>query len=375
MNFFTSKIDKKKLVLQALDKYRCFLLACHGYPSKGVMQAGNVCVVEDPTKEVTHEDIVHPCVRYIEEGFEGHKWWMVYTPYYGGNEKLENPRLCYSDASEGELPTDWRFYCNISERPEIGYNSDPTMLFHHGELYVFWRENDTPKAKDHGCVRITVGGRVHNHQVINFTEPQLTEISTFIDKEVCPTIIERNGTFRAYSVHIDFVPSYIRCIPSKLGSLFYRYNIVNVIDSLGFYDLCNCYGVAIWDSNSLCKTFRYINTVQFENKPKLYQPWHMDVFKSEEDQNEAIYAVVQTRIKNARICLAKSDNGEKFRFYKKPLITSKTLGMIGLYKPTAIKVGDKFYLFYTVRDNKDFKLNKLFVSSIDWDSLLKNINI
>ena len=80
----------KQTILKLLENYRRFLFACHGYTSNGVMPKGVPCNVEDPTIETTHGDVVHPCVRYIEEGFEGHQWWMVYTPYYAGNDKLEN---------------------------------------------------------------------------------------------------------------------------------------------------------------------------------------------------------------------------------------------------------------------------------------------
>ena len=51
-------------------------------------------------------------------------------------------------------------------------------------------------------------------------------------------------------------------------------------------------------------------------------------------------------------------------------MTSKTAGMTGLYKPTAIQAGNKFYLFYTVLDNKDSNLHRLFVTSLGWKNLL-----
>ena len=72
----------KYLTLRALEGCRRFLLSCHGHPSKGIMDAGVPCNVEDPTGDITHGDVVHPCVKFIEEGFEGHQWWMVYTPFY-----------------------------------------------------------------------------------------------------------------------------------------------------------------------------------------------------------------------------------------------------------------------------------------------------
>ena len=359
-----------QIVLRGLEWYRRFLFTCHGYPSKGTMPQGFPCNVEDPTIEITHGDVVHPCIRYIEEGFEGHKWWMVYTPYYAENGKLENPRLCYTDVSNGEPPTEWKYYCSIVDMPEIGYNSDPTMLFCNRQLYIYWRENKTPKAKAHGYSRLTVGCRVCKKQITLLSEHQLMETSLFFDKEVCPTFLERNGTFHAYSIHVDWDPKFVFQIPSFLASKLYKYKIIYLIDALGWCDMNKCHGVAIWNSDSLEKTFHYLRTVQFENASKLYQPWHMDIFQSNEQDDDALYAVVQTRQRLARICLAKSVDGETFRFYDKPLMTSKTAEMTGLYKPTALLVGNKFYLFYTVRDNKDCNLHRLFVTSLDWKALL-----
>lgn len=136
-----------------ITKYKNFLFQIHGRPIKGILSKGVPCTMEDPTPDKTYGDVVHPCVRYIPEGFEGHQWWMVYTPYYGKTDGMENPRLCYADAKEGEVPTTWKFYCIIKDKPEKGNNSDPTLIFHCNKLYVFWRENETDHAKDFGYSR------------------------------------------------------------------------------------------------------------------------------------------------------------------------------------------------------------------------------
>ena len=359
-----------------LEWYRRLLLVCHGYTSKGTMPKGILCNVEDPTIDITHGDVVHPCIRYIEEGFEGHQWWMVYTPYYAENDKLENPRLCYADVSKEDLPVKWKYYCSIVEMQETGYNSDPTMLFCNDQLYIFWREYLTPKTKALGCYSLTVGCKVCEKQITQLSEYQLMETSSFFDKEVCPTFLEHNGKFRAYSIHLEWDSKWVFKIPSFLASKLYKYKIVYLIDALGLCDINKCQGVAIWDSDSLEENFHYSRTVQFENTSKLYQPWHMDIFQSSEQGDNALYAVVQSKQRFARICLSKSVNGKAFRFYDKPLMTSKTAGMIGLYKPTAMQVGNKFYLFYTVQDNKDSNLHRLFVTSMDWKDLLdKMINM
>lgn len=368
------KVLKKQILFRFIEKYRRLLFAFHGYTSESVLPSGTSCHVEDPTMEITHGDVVHPCVRYIETGFEGHKWWMVYTPYYAENDKLENPRLCYADAKVGDVPSEWRFYCTIVNTPHTGYNSDPTLLYNNGLLYVFWRENNTPKAENYGYTRLVVGCVVKNRTISFLSNYQLMEASLFFDKTVCPTFIKRNGGYRAYAIHVRWDPIFVYRLPSSLASKLYKYKIILLIDALGFCDKNKSYGVSIWDSDSLNETFDYIKTIQFEKSSRLYQPWHMDIFDSIIDNRNDLYAVVQSRQRHARICLAKSNDGETFRFYKRPLLTSKTTKMIGLYKSTALQVGEKLYLFYTVLDNNDGSLHKLFVTSIDWKCLIEKVD-
>ena len=367
------KSDIKRIELGALERYRRFLLSCHGYPSKGVMHGGIPCHVEDPTMDATHGDVVHPCVRFIKEGFEGHQWWMVYTPFYAENDKFENPRLCYADAADGTPPKEWRFYCSIADTPATGYNSDPTLLFNDGHLYVFWREFKSPKAMADGFKAVTVGCEIREKQITYFPKTLLTELSEYTDKEVSSTVIPHQEAFRAYAIHADFVPDYVFRVPSYIGGKLYDYKIVFLLDALGISDINKSHGVAIWESDSLEQSFRYTKTVPFENSSKLYQPWHMEVFEGAEADNKSLYAVVITRQRHGRICLAKSVDGETFRFYDKPLLTSKNTGMIGLYKPSAVLVENKFHLFYTVHDKKDYNLHRLFVTSADMGDLLRNL--
>lgn len=369
MGMLLNKPHVKVTFKGALERYWRFLMFFHGYPSKSVMPVGLPCHVEDPTMDISHGDVVHPCVRFIKEGFEGHQWWMVYTPFYARNAKLENPRLCYADAIEGNPPTEWKYYCTIADTPKTGYNSDPSLLFKEGQLYVFWRENESPRIMEKGLARLTVGCMVKDKQITFLSKPLLSEQSEFSDKEVSSTILSNGKGFRAYAIHADFVPRYIFRVSSSVGSRLYRLKIVRLLDALGIANINTCHGVAIWESESLEHSFSYIKTVPFENSSRLYQPWHMEVFEDGTNDDKTLYAVVQSRKKHGRICLAKSVDGETFRFYDKPLMTSKTAGMIGLYKPSVVQAGNQFFLFYTVYDKKNYNLHRLFVSCVDWETL------
>lgn len=368
-------MDKAQLFNLFVEKYRRFLYFLNGIPSIGVMPQGKTCHVEDPTIDSTHGDVVHPCVRYIEEGFEGHKWWLVYTPLYAGDDTLENPRLFYADAEDGYAPTEWNFYCFIKGQPEFGYNSDPTILVNDGKLYVFWRECKTPQTKELGCSHATMGCQVSNKSVTYLPKPLMTEDDASNDREVCPTFIRTKETYKAYAMHLSTpMPKFIQRLPGRIGTLFYRYNLLAIAEGLYLYDSAKSRGIAIWEGNSLEKTFRYSKTIPFKNVSRLYQPWHMDFLTSgSSNAKDKLYAIVQSSIKFADICLAWSDDNEHFNFFKKPLLTSKSTGMSGMYKPTALVVDGKFHLYYTARDNEDRHLNRLFVTTMDWSELLDRL--
>lgn len=355
-----------------LNKYREFLYILHRKPLYGVMPAGAHCSVEDPTVDVTHGDIVHPCIRFIRNGFEGHKWWMVYTPYYGKNEKIENPRLCYADTNEGELPTSWHFYCHIKETPDQGYNSDPTILFSDNKLFVFWRENNTTRTDKMGLTRATYGCSVKNKKVTYFDKPTLVETAVQMDHEICPTVIESLKEYKAYAIHVQFNPKWIFLFPETILRWIYKYKIIELLYLIFGSSRMKTFGVALWKGQTIDETFQYVKTIPFKDVNRLYRPWHLDFFYNEEypDNGRHLYSVIQSDEKFADICLAHYENN-CFRIYRKPLITGKSIGMLGLYKPCGQIVHDTFYLFYTARDNTDSKLNKMFVTSIPWKELLK----
>ena len=102
------------LLRYLLAIYRCFQYRLCGRHKYGVMPAGVLCEVEGKGAAPDFGDVVHPCVRYIPEGFNGHSWWMVYTPYYKANAELENPILCYADGDSTTIPTDGRRPVSVS---------------------------------------------------------------------------------------------------------------------------------------------------------------------------------------------------------------------------------------------------------------------
>ena len=332
------------------------------------MSAGDLCQVSEFKTNLYHGDIVHPCVRFIEKKFKGYNWWLIYTPYYNANPDVENPILCYGVSENGEPPKDWTVFKEIIGKPLQGYNSDPTMFFDNGSLNIFWRENATPRAKKDQLYRATYGCIISEKDQKDIKTPVLCEKGIFFDKEVSPAILKVENSYVAYAMHIRFKNIRLHSDFSFLDKLIQI--SLKTLSVLEVYNEKKTFGISIWKSDDIEKSFNYIKTTKIINRNKLYIPWHLDVFEHE----NKLYAIIQTTQTNADICLAVCDDDENFTMYSKPLITNFSIGKLGIYKPTGFVHKEVFYLYYTAQERNDRKLNKLFLSNYNFNDLITRIS-
>lgn len=354
-----------------LSIYRRIQYLIFGREKYGILNSGVPVIVEHFRNEINNGDVVHPCVRHIADGYEGHEWWMVYTPYYGSNAALENPVLCYADENDGKRPpTKWKVYCLVNEKPVDGYNSDPSLLYDDGQFYVFWRENIVSNKEKYDFWRATFCARVRDGGVERCSSRPIVQTDDDeIDSETCPTFIkEIDGEYTCYGMHLQFHSKKLKTLMQPMRKIVDR--IVLICDLLGIYSQQKHFGIAIWKGIAPDKPFNYYKTVKFRNCNKLYRPWHMDFF----DYDGKRYAIVQTNMSNADICLAVSNDKENFTFFNKPLITNATIGKLGIYKPCAgVTTDGLFYLYYTAQDKENRSLNKLYLTEMSFNKLLAEI--
>lgn len=354
-----------------INTYRYFQYFFCGRSRYGIMRPGKEVEIERFRYEENHGDVVHPCVRYIPEGFEGYKWWMVYTPYYGADSSIENPILCFSDEEDPNTPpTKWKVYGLVNEKPSDGYNSDPTLLYFNDQLYVFWRENYEWSNEPHDYMRATYMARVRNGSFERVGKEILYTTDKEYDTETCPTfMLNDDGKVTAYAMHLRFHSKRIRGMRPMMKKIVSK--VVAITDLLGFYSQQKHYGVAVWkQKNGLSDTFDFVKTVKFKNRNSLYRPWHMDLF----DYRGCRYAIVQTNQCNADIVLAHSEDGETFTMFDKPLITNATLKMLGIYKPCAgVTDNGLFYLYYTAQDVSNRSYNKIYLTTMPFNQLIDSI--
>lgn len=348
-----------------LSIYRNIQYRLYKRAKYGQMPAGKLCTHTPFEEDINHGDVVHPCVRYIPESYLGHKWWMVYTPYYAANDKTENPILCYADSDAPVPPTHWRVAYQVQGQPPKGYNSDPTLFFDKGKMYVMWRENLTERCEKYGYVRATFGAEVLEKGIGEVFGPLVAATSFEEDAEVSPTfLITKEGKYRCYAMHLRFHSPFIQKMSPRIKKILSV--IARVLDLLGIWSQQKGYGYAIWESDDIRTPFVYMDTYRFTNCNKLYRPWHMDMFV----RNNKIHAVVQTNQCNADICIAESVDGVHFEFKYPPLMTNKSCGMLGIYKPTAGVVNDLFYLYYTAQKPSNRKLNIEYCTLKQYKNLL-----
>lgn len=102
---------------------------------------------------------IHPKVLYFEDGWNGHRYWMAYTPYPKGAVDAENPCIAVSDdgvrweAPEGVVNP-------LAPQPAGGYNSDTHLVYNpaDGSLECWWRAYDIPSRRDRILRRISRDG-------------------------------------------------------------------------------------------------------------------------------------------------------------------------------------------------------------------------
>lgn len=80
----------------------------------------------------------HPSVKFFSDGWNGHKFWMAYTPYPNSNATYENPCIAFSD--DGINWSEEGISNPIQEKPSSGYNSDTHLVFNNNTLECWWRE-------------------------------------------------------------------------------------------------------------------------------------------------------------------------------------------------------------------------------------------
>lgn len=297
-------------------------------------------------------DCLHPCIRYSEQGFAGYHYWMVQSPYYAENNRIENPILYHANhldsigiAHEGVV---------VAETPEYGYNSDPNLYIANDTLYVFWRECGTPLCDSLGVVNATVGMWTIDGVTFGPKLVYLTNSSGDYDVEQAPVLMRIGDKYRFYTAWYEYAPV--------------RHNR----------------GIAIWEGTGLLQPdFRLTDTVMlhapwvcdkcaeirlgghhiYMPQPLRFDLWHFDLYES-----GGLLNMVAGSEKGDVVMHAVSSDGIHFQYDHKPLVSNHFMENYChyrqyYYKPSAIVDAEGLHVFYTTQSDRNYLQNTLYMAS------------
>jgi hypothetical protein len=311
--------------------------------NKNAMKLGVEVLNWTPQPDKYLNDNIHPCVRYISGGFAGHKFWMTTSPYPNSNAQVENVILYWGDSPDGGItpPLTWKGGTVVVDTPATGYNSDPNIYYDGTKLWIFWRENSTPDAASVGG-RATFG--VYTTDGTTFSQKKMYAPLSFAidgkegDSEMCPIVMNVNGKLRLYASYYEFTPNR------------------------------HPYGLAIWDiaNNDLINnTFKLTKYAGMLYKPG-FNFWHFDMFT----YNSMYYCIV-TPEEADQILLGVSSDGENFKFWSMPLLSTAVCGAVYMYKPSAMVYNSILYVWHPVKING---ISRIYMSSGGFDNILATLN-
>jgi hypothetical protein len=318
--------------------------------------------IQTPNYEKYHNDCLHPCIRYISEGFNGAKWWMVQSPYYNRDNKLENPILYYS--TDTGAPIHWQYSCVVRDTPSFGYNSDPCIFYDEGKLWVFWRECDTPLCLENGASKATVG--CYTTDGVRFSEVliYLVHKGDDDDTEQCPILIKRNNRYYFYSVHYQYKPDrkFLELLVWEGSSL--------LVPDFERNDKCKITSVYSCDK---WKQIRIDQRLYFIPKPLKHDLWHFDLIEFEDK-----LLIITVSEWGDSVMIGLSTDFINFRLKKTPLINTHCLESVSgfrqyLYKPTGYVKDNKLHLFYTVTSKNQVNQNELWYSELNLDRFFNRL--
>lgn len=312
---------------------------------------GQKCVVNIPDPKY-RDDVLHPCIRYVEEGYCGHHWWMVMSPFYGQDDTIENPILFYGDAElDGTPPLTWRFAEVVKDTPSSGYNSDPCLCFDQGSLWVVWREFRTDRVLKAGYNTAIYGVRYdasfqRQEEIFLGGESSNTELT-----DLSPIILKVDKKWVSHTMYVHLENSLFRRGRIKLARFLGKRGSAHTALGLRVKKADNLQDLKKADASLKSLQGNLIGLL----------PWHFDLFFYQDRMFMLLFCQGE-----GNIYLAEYKAG-RFVVFDDPLLEQEVVSM---YKPTGVVMGEKLYLYYTDRNNpedtKQHVLYRYFINISDY---------
>lgn len=322
------------------------------YP-RHILRSVNQVFIKTTEPERYKDDCLHPCIRFIPEGFAGSKWWMVQSPYYGRNNKLENPVLYH--AEDSNHPLKWNLSVLVQDTPEAGFNSDPVIYYENHILWIFWREKSTPLCENLNISSAIVGVKTIDGKRFSPPKVFLTQQDSDYDAIQCPIIIKNKNRYHFYTVNYQYSPK-----RESKGITIWEGSSLEEPD---FFKTCNITVKPVFTVDKW-KQLRIFDSYLFIPKPLRHDLWHFDLF--EYKGRLFMFSVAEW---GDNIMISVSRDYKHFKTYFLPVVNTHCLEqMIGyrsyLYKPTGYIKDDILYLYYTLTGKENANKNVLYFSKV-----------
>ena len=330
------------------------------YPQQ-VMPIGETIDVHTIEPDKYHNDCLHPCIRYDAKAG---KYYMAQSPYYGWNNKLENPMFYVSDDYKV-----WDKGVLIADTLDKGYNSDPNIcICANGEIQFIWRECHTTLAHDKDSSYITVGGALGNDGTLTKKHVYCVNQWQDGDTEQAPVMIEHEGERYIYAAWYEYEPE-----RKNKGIAIWKEELKA---AKGGGHMCGYRFVEKLPFGSCftadkCAQIRLFGHILFAPKPLYHDLWHFDLF----EYDGKLY-MVSVAEKGDNVMLSVAEEWQHFKTYRKPLVNNHyTENYCGYrqyyYKPTAFVKDDVLHVFYTANAKDDPKRNQLYHTALPAKQVLK----
>lgn len=149
----------------------------------------------------------HPKVLYFPEGWNGYRYWMVYTPYPFCEDTLENPCLAVSDDGYN-----WSTPPGVTN-PVTGlpptyensaHYSDPHLVMNGKTMELWFRYNPSYGDGVNADSNEGIVFRIRSLDGVHWTQPeQLYQRRTGLDPVLSPAIILEDGVYTMWYAKRD----------------------------------------------------------------------------------------------------------------------------------------------------------------------------
>lgn len=303
-----------------------------------VVANGNYPGINDPSfiKDINTPNFAycHPDVQYFPNGFNGYKYWMVFTPFFGvlGNtresERYENPTIVVSNdglnwsSPNGvktplqKTPSKNEIFSEKKDAPKYGFWSDVDWTFENGKFSLYYR----------GCfVKATAlknrGAKSQNNSKKLINNAQRTIVRQTSTNGITWTPLEA-----VYTSNPPYSPKNNHILSPSIvynGEGYVSFEVENNISS-NFPGNDPSYIIRRTSNNGLdFSNFQHSKVVNFINKPwtkvnSEYAPWHIQATYVDGYYFLCIAAGEVRKFTSDSLYLAFSKDGLNFKVLPKP---------------------------------------------------------